>query len=143
VVDAQRPGVAHLLPQRGRVRRVSGPHEASRNPWRQAPLLAFQIEIVGGTADAGGKRVQAGLYPGFRPARTDADGEILEETERKPRCARASRHFGQLKVCLPLQVEEVFDSLAMDAGKIRHRRGARIAVLGGPGRPAPYGRVVA
>ena len=143
VVEAQHARVAHQLPQRGHVRSVGGRREALRNPRRQPPLLALQIEIVGRAADAGGQRVATGLDPRLGSPGIHADRQVLEEAERYVQLAQAPRDLAELQVSLPLEVQEVVDALAVFAGEGRHCRRARIAVRLGPRRPTPHRGIVA
>ena len=138
VVDAQRAGVAHVGAQRLDDDAVAGRSQSIGPERRQAPGLAFAIELVGGRADARTERVDRRVRPGIGPGAVDRDGEVEIEADRHAALVRDLLRAGELGVGDPLEV-----LVELDLGELRpcvlgDTGRCRITPALGPDRPAPH-----
>src|ERR1700752_2628521 len=76
MVDAQRPGMAHVRPQRRDEWREPGLREMRGNNRWEAPVLTSQAEIVRRGANASAEGVQILVGPRFRPTAIDRHCQI-------------------------------------------------------------------
>jgi len=143
VVDAKRPGVAHVGAQRGDEWRVGGRAQPLGRERRQSPVLAAQVEIIRRGTDARLDGVQALVRPRFRAAAVDRDGEVLVQSHAQAQVQRQPADRGKLQVGLPLQVFVELDAPTVRLGEARDLGRRGIAVGLGPRRPAPDLRVLA
>jgi hypothetical protein len=136
VVDAQRSRARHVGAQRGDEGRVTGVAQAPRHQWRQAPVLALAVELVGRGADAHAERVVALVGPRFRAIGGNRDREVGVEAHGHAGLAAGGLRVAELQVGLPLQVLVQPDLFRMLVAKASRPRALGLATVVGPLMPA-------
>src|SRR5947209_16429801 len=98
MIDAERAGVSHIRAENRNERCIRIVAKARWNPWRDAPILSHQTEIVGRRTDADAARIAMLTGPHLGAAAIDRDGEIAIKADGKRGVACAIRRGRELQI---------------------------------------------
>ena len=109
MIDAERAGVAHVLPQQLDEGRVGPRAQRVGRERRQAPVLPLGAEVVRRRADPHPARDHVLLGPGIGAVRIDPHREVEIEPDRHAGVTRGRLRRAELLVREPLQELEEGD----------------------------------
>ena len=142
-VDAQGPGGLHASAQDGGPGRVARLAQACGDGRRDRPDLTLGVLRIGRRADPRALGVDLGRGPDLGPAGLRPQCELGTDPHPQSELPGAPSRPGELLLGLPLQVLEELDLVPVLGGEGGDLGRGRVAIGGGPVRPARRGRVLA